>query len=488
MYDIVLFNNVADERFRYSGAYVLRTYLKELNYNVKIIDYFHHFFVDNYIIHWGELLAYLNTNEFKNVKVFGFSTTFLSYHLLDEKTKYKSLSEDALFFLKKLKTDHPDARIISGGYGIFTDVWKRNQFNDLHIHGHPETIIDDLIKSDKWQGNFATSPLKDATHSLHKNKTLFSGEDHILDGSVLPIEMSRGCRFKCKFCSFELLGRKATDQYIRDPEKISFEIGHNYHKWKITKYHFLCDTFNETTEKVQAIHDAIKKTNIEIEFTAYLRLELLARYPEQIKILKDMGLKNVQFGLETLHHPSGKIIGKGFSNEQVRDALEQCYEVWGDDVFTFSMFIIGLPEDTKDTVASWIKDLQNNKYKLSNWIARPLGLRDSINKSKHVRSVFDSFPTKYGYKFDKNGQWYNDHWTRKEAEVYSRSVNPDNTTGAWGKLGGKDNEGLKFYMHKLRDEINLSRQKLIDNNVPNNMISKKDNIRHKKNGERQNEH
>ena len=132
--------------------------------------------------------------------------------------------------------------------------------------------------------------------------------------------------------------------------------------------------------------------------------------------------------------------------------------------------------------------MQNNKYKLSNWIARPLGLRDSSNKSNHVRSVFDSFPTKYGYKFDKNGQWYNDHWTRKEAEVYSRSVNPDNTTGAWGKLGGKDNEGLKFYMHKLRDEINLSRQKLIDNNVPNDMISKKDNIRHKKNGERQNEH
>ena len=44
--------------------------------------------VDNYIIHWGELLAYLNTNEFKNVKVFGFSTTFLSYHLNDEDFVY----------------------------------------------------------------------------------------------------------------------------------------------------------------------------------------------------------------------------------------------------------------------------------------------------------------------------------------------------------------------------------------------------------------
>ena len=472
MFDVVLFNNTADERFRYSGTYVLANYLRGLQYNVKIIDFFHHFFMKNYIIHWGELLHYLNSEEFSNVKLFGISTTFLSYHLLDEKTNHSTVSQDVLYFLEKLKHDHPDARLVSGGWGIFTDVWKRNQFNDLHIHGHPETIINDLIKSDEWPGNSATSPLNDAAHSLHLTKTLFNGEDYILEDSILPIEISRGCRFKCKFCSFELLGRKSTDKYIRDPEKIAFEISHNWAKWKVNKYHFLCDTFNESLEKVQAVHDAIKSTNVDIQFTAYLRLELLARYPDQIKILKDMGIKNAQFGLETLHQPTGKIIGKGFSNEQVRDTLQQCYDVWGDEVFTFSQFIVGLPEDSKETVDKWINDLHDQKYKLSNWIAKPLVLRNQNNSWVQVRSVFDSFPTKYGYKFDDKGKWYNDHWTKKEAELYCQSINPQNRTGAWGNYDKNDNEVLKFYMYRLRDAMNVSRQ--IEANsidIPSRLVS-----------------
>ena len=111
----------------------------------------------------------------------------------------------------------------------------------------------------------------------------------ILKGETLPIEVSRGCIFKCKFCAFPLNGKSKLD-YLRDPILIKEELQYNYEKYGTTHYFLSDDTFNDSTTKVEQIHKVVTSLPFKIKFTTYLRLDLLHAHQEQISMLEEMGL------------------------------------------------------------------------------------------------------------------------------------------------------------------------------------------------------
>ena len=57
-------------------------------------------------------------------------------------------------------------------------------------------------------------------HKWHKS-------DYIIQGEAVPIEISRGCIFRCAYCSFPLNGKKKLD-FIRDAESLKEEFIRNY--------------------------------------------------------------------------------------------------------------------------------------------------------------------------------------------------------------------------------------------------------------------
>lgn len=79
--------------------------------------------------------------------------------------------------------------------------------------------------------------------------TIYEDEDAIVPGEALTIELTRGCRFRCKFCSYPLNGRKTND-YFRDQNSLYLELLQNYEKHGVTRYFFSDDTYNESTEKL----------------------------------------------------------------------------------------------------------------------------------------------------------------------------------------------------------------------------------------------
>ena len=66
-------------------------------------------------------------------------------------------------------------------------------------------------------------------------ETEYELEDNFKDFQPLPLEVSRGCIFKCAFCSHPFLGKKSYD-YIRSPESLAKEIKRNYELFKTTRY------------------------------------------------------------------------------------------------------------------------------------------------------------------------------------------------------------------------------------------------------------
>ena len=63
---------------------------------------------------------------------------------------------------------------------------------------------------------------------FHNIGPVFHVDDLVFQNEVLPFTVSRGCRFKCKFCRYPLLGRKVTDKYIRREESLYREFKWNY--------------------------------------------------------------------------------------------------------------------------------------------------------------------------------------------------------------------------------------------------------------------
>ena len=65
---------------------------------------------------------------------------------------------------------------------------------------------------------------------------------NILDKESIPIEFGRGCIFKCKFCAYDLTGKKK-GTYIRDLSQIRDELILTWEKYGTTNFYFILFNF-----------------------------------------------------------------------------------------------------------------------------------------------------------------------------------------------------------------------------------------------------
>jgi radical SAM superfamily enzyme YgiQ (UPF0313 family) len=191
---------------------------------------------------------------------------------------------------------------------------------------------------------------------------------------------------------------------------------------------FLPPVICETTEKIERVIRAVDRVGVQMNFWAYVRIELLYKFPEQIELLRDLGLKACFFGIESLYDPSAKAIGKGLGRDKVLDTLQRAKTAWGESSSLHGSFIIGLPHETKDTADEWTDLVIKDKTPLDTASFNRLGLTpDYIMKSGDTSRIFFSEfelnKKKYGYIDTGDGGWKNQHWTNKTAQVYATKIN-----------------------------------------------------------------
>ena len=173
--------------------------------------------------------------------------------------------------------------MVIGGQGGHTHSFYKvfEDKIDCWIKGLGEDSILQYVQNlDKGRDN--PSYMEDrfsANLDFHNIEPVFHVDDLVFQNEVLPFTISRGCRFKCKFCNFPLLGRKPTDNYVRSEESIYTEFMHNYENFNTTFYSFTDDTFNEAIDKLERVKRAIDRTGLDINFWSYIRIELLERFP-----------------------------------------------------------------------------------------------------------------------------------------------------------------------------------------------------------------
>jgi hypothetical protein len=307
--------------------------------------------------------------------------------------------------------------VLGGGRSTLGRSGRCRPLIDYSIEGYAD---DAVVKFSKWLEGKAPKPfmhlnyggksesMNDDIKASNFDYTNFefrwADEDLVNPGETLPMEIARGCIFNCAFCSYPLNGRKKMD-YLKNPEVLRKQFIDNYERFGTTNYFFLDDTFNDSVEKLQILHDEVfAKLPFKVSFGAFMRLDLINAHRETIPLLRDMGITGAFLGVESLTYESNKSIGKGISGEKIIEILTILKQEWPNAILD-GQFIMGLPYDSEESIRAWLDLLLTEDFPLDAANIAPLNL-DQIkaNISPWVSHI-EMNPEKFGYTFEEGNSF-----------------------------------------------------------------------------------
>lgn len=467
--NVILLAGISGIMFQRSiGAYQIAHYLRGNSLSCQVIDFIYDF---NEV----DLEYHLERFIDSTTLCIGISTTFLSDLKIgiDNKSKISLIiPEHVERVCLKLKSKYPHIKFCIGGskstHGT-TLPWV-----DAVFHGYCEdeflfycqslqTKKKRLVKKVNGVEVFdMPNTVFDIENLQHK----FIASDCITRHETLPIEIARGCIFKCKFCAYPLNGKKKLD-YVRKASCITDEMKHNYFEYGVTNYFFTDDTFNDSEHKLELLHEQISKLPFKIRFTCYLRLDLLLAHRKMIPLLLDMGLTSAFFGIESFCQDSLKCIGKNVRASKIKEFLHELYyEHWQQQVSFNLGFIVGLPGENEQSIIDTINYLSKTPHAFH---FEPLRLSPTDG---FYQSEFQKNSHKFGYQFDEHGSWYSEHFTESLAEQLATRINKqysysDNPPSAWTLFSLLNHFDIEYLSDKKMKQLSfkdilLTRKKRVE--------------------------
>ena len=166
------------------------------------------------------------------------------------------------------------------------------------------------------------------------------------DGVLSSFDAGRGCPFQCSFCTIiNVQGRKSRYRSADDIERL---IRAN-HEQGVTHYFITDDNFarNKNWEAIFDRMAELRAQGIDIRFL--IQVDVLAhKIPGFIEKAKKAGCKQVFVGLESINPDNLKEMKK---NQNKITEYRKMFQAWrAQQVVTYAGFIMGLPNDTPETV------------------------------------------------------------------------------------------------------------------------------------------
>lgn len=213
-----------------------------------------------------------------------------------------------------------------------------------------------------------------------------------LKNPYMTMMTSRGCPFKCYFCSKAPWGD--THRY-HSAERVVSEVERLINEFGIRSIDFFDDTFTIDRGRVLKIAKLIKQRGLHFDFGVMTRADLVDK--EIVASLKDAGCKIMAIGVES---GSQKILGKLNKNlglDKIRDAFR-----WANKkgIRTVGFFMIGNPAETMDEINEtlrFIRQINADWFKANILIPYP--------GSRLYRSMLE------------NGELREDYWRKLTLEA-----------------------------------------------------------------------
>jgi len=407
--------------FRTTGGHQLAWWLRQHDYSVQVIDF-------TVQMSDADLVRLIEHFVTKETKIIGWSTIGTMVNTVGQTKRFVEK------YLPKLRERYPWVVFITGGPGVHyaTNRYPNKTGFDYHFFGYAENGVlalcnqvfrkGKIILPERKNGNMVireTTPCPISMEDQFNIKRLdhkWADEDCILPGESLPIEIGRGCIFKCKFCAFPHIGKRK-GEYLREMQHIEEEMLDNYARFGTTNYYLVDDTFNDDPDKVRAFYDLTQRLPFKINVGCFMRADLLEAHPETPELLAESGFVAAYFGVESFNEQAAKFVAKPWSHRSGQNYLQKLRkDIWKDQVSFRVSMIIGLPGDTRKDYIRWHRWFVEND--IPNWSWHPLLLERDTNAPWN--SEIDRNAEEYGYTWVvENGQ---PMWKHKESGVTWRDA------------------------------------------------------------------
>jgi anaerobic magnesium-protoporphyrin IX monomethyl ester cyclase len=158
---------------------------------------------------------------------------------------------------------------------------------------------------------------------------------------------SRGCPYRCAYCSKPVFGNKYRAQ---SADRVVTEMAYLQEKFGVREIAFYDDSFTVDKKRVHDIADKILEKGLKIAWTCETRVNLVDT--ELLRHMKQAGCYAIAYGIETASPEIMQTLQKDITIEQVEKAVKAHHEV---GLQVVGYFMLGSPGETPETIRQTIE-------------------------------------------------------------------------------------------------------------------------------------
>lgn len=167
--------------------------------------------------------------------------------------------------------------------------------------------------------------------------------------SSIPLITSRGCPWKCEFCSEIAMFGKGYS--FRSEQKVIEDIKYYDRRYGKIPVFFAEDNFGANKSRVERLCNSILDNGLVRSYDGQVRLDL-AKHPGTLALMNRAGFERAYIGYESTNLESLKAMGKGLSSDEM-GRYTKIFHKRG--IAIHAMWVLGFDEDTLETVKNTIK-------------------------------------------------------------------------------------------------------------------------------------
>jgi magnesium-protoporphyrin IX monomethyl ester (oxidative) cyclase len=324
----------------------------------------------------------------------------------------------------------PEICTVVGGYKATEEVERLFDICpniDMVVRGEGEEIIKQIVTGVPYKNIRGLSyrengrvvhneihPLPDITCIPFPDRSLRRHDYSLIIHGVRLIShtfdavlTTRGCPFKCKFCTFSLnpLGQKRSyterplESVIEELKKVTADV-----------VYFSDDNFFTNPKRSEQLCDLIIENNIKKTFFVQARVDV-ARHRRVLDKAEKAGFRVFLIGIESPHDRILKQLEKGITQQQVRDAFAVLTQY---DFYLHGYFIYGNIGETEEEmlyIPKFAKEIKLDSISF---------MKLRIEKFSPLKEVVEETP---GYYCDRiGGHVYSDRYGRKELKQIQKRI------------------------------------------------------------------
>ncbi|MBL7040068.1 MAG: B12-binding domain-containing radical SAM protein [Pirellulaceae bacterium] len=386
---------------------------------------------------YSSLLTHQAIDELPEADLYGITVTSLE---LPQANRFTHL----------IKEKYPQARVCLGGPGTYTDKYVDWHVIDCICRGDGELAILDIINDLRrgelkqlYDGRMVQDldslPLP-ARHLLNGSQggNIFAYNHNYKPGGSTILSTSRGCPFKCSFCSAPYFTNMSCGMRYRSPKKVYEEIKHVVETYNVRQFRISDDMFLARRSRVAELCELIG--DLDIVWRISTRVKPFDK--DIADMIRQAGCREVSLGVESFDDQVLKVLNKGNTPEDNAAALEAAADA---GLKTRVLFMIRTPGQTRHTVPTNIRWLRKVPYDIiacTSFVPIP-GSEIWNHPERYDIEILDRNLDSYNfYFFGKNGENELEDVIklkdRSLAELNQETLDFRQFLKSTGKLNGED--------------------------------------------------